>query len=229
MPEFDGVGTGDAGAGKRGIVRWPEGARSALVIAVAHSRRHPELDWWVAREGSGGNTEGNRLLIETVSKVSAWLEAAQGIQCFKLPYHIESGGVYMKDAAVLAGLGCIGKNNMLVSPRYGPRLRLRVMLMDAELPSAGAVDFDPCDACAAPCRTVCPQGAFAKQIYVATEYGLEALPARDGVYDRLRCNRQMVLDESASEGVTNPEALPTPTKRVKYCRRCELACPIGSS
>lgn len=60
---------------------------------------------------------------------------------FKLPYHIEHGGVYMKDAAVLAGLGRMGKHNMLITPRYGPRLRLRVMLTEADLPSMGMITF----------------------------------------------------------------------------------------
>jgi epoxyqueuosine reductase len=37
----------------------------------------------------------------------------------------------MKDAAALAGLGCIGKKRLLITPRYGSHQRLRVMLVDA--------------------------------------------------------------------------------------------------
>jgi epoxyqueuosine reductase len=227
MPEFYGVGTEDAGGSKRGIVTWPEGARSAVVLAVSHSEKNPHLDWWISSGGSAGNTEGNRLLIKTVAKVSAWLEEAHRIRCFKIPYHIEGGGVYMKDAAVLAGLGCIGKNNMLITPQYGPRLRLRVVLTDADLPSTGAINFDPCDTCTAPCRKVCPQDAFAEQIYLASDYGIDTLPGRDGGYSRLRCNRQMVKDESQREVVGAEEANGRPMKQVKYCRKCEMVCPIG--
>ncbi|GBC60807.1 epoxyqueuosine reductase [Desulfonema ishimotonii] len=223
MPEFNGVGTEDAEGRKCGVVKWPEGARSAIVIAVEHPSEKPEMDWWVT-DASVGNTAGNRLLMGTVSKLAAWLEKEQGIQCFKLPYHIERGGVYMKDAAVLAGLGCIGKNNILITPQYGPRLRLRVMLTDADLPSAGAIDFDPCEDCPVFCRMACPQDAFAEQVYVAEEYGQEELPGRSGVYNRLSCNQQMVINESDVEDVKTDKQ----GKQIKYCRECELACPVGS-
>jgi epoxyqueuosine reductase len=227
IPEFNGVGTADIENRKRGVVQWPKGARSVIVIGVEHPSAKPELDWWVTGD-SGGNTVGNRLLIKTVSKLTTWLEKEQGIQCFKLPYHIEHGGVYLKDGAVLAGLGCIGKNNMLLTPQYGPRLRLRAMLIDADLPSMGMIDFDPCDACHMPCRASCPQDAFAEQIYNIAEYGMDHLPGRSGVYSRIRCNQQMNLDESNFEevktGIKNSSE-----QLVKYCRECELVCPVGSN
>lgn len=115
MPEFNGVGTKTVENRNHGIVQWPAGAGSAIVIGVAHPPEKPELDWWVTVDAAG-NTAGNRLLMKTVSELETYLEKEQGIQCFRLPYHIEHGGVYMKDAAVLAGLGCIGKNNLLITP-----------------------------------------------------------------------------------------------------------------
>ena len=226
MPEFNGVGTKDVEGRKRGAVKWPEGAISAIVIAVEHPPEKPEMDWWITG-ASAGNTAGNRLLMGTVSDLAAWLEKEQGIQCFKLPYHIEHGGVYMKDAAVLAGLGCIGKNNLLVTPQYGPRVRLRVLLTDADLPSTGAADFNPCEGCHVPCRKACPQAAFAERIYFSKEYGQNELPGRSGVYNRLVCNLQMVIDESDSEEVKTDNR-ENPKKQIKYCRKCELACPVGS-
>jgi epoxyqueuosine reductase len=226
IPEFDGVGTEDARGQKRGIVKWPERARSAIVIALEHPIERPEMDWWLTTGAFAGNTAGNRLLMNIVSHIAAWLEKEHGIQCFKLPYHIEHGGVYMKDAAVLAGLGCIGKNNLLLTPQYGPRVRLRVMLTDADLPSAGAAVFDPCEDCPIPCRAVCPQNAFAEKIYSIEEYEQEDLPGRSGVYDRLSCNQQMLMDESNFVEVkTGNQA--NQKKIIKYCRECEMACPVG--
>jgi epoxyqueuosine reductase len=227
IPEFDGVGTEEAHARKRGIVKWPEGAKSAIILAVAHPHDKPEMDWWVTADGSAGNTAGNRLLIKTVTRLSAWLEKEPAIRCFPLPYHIETGGVYMKDAAVLAGLGCIGKNNMLLTPQYGPRVRLRVMLTDADLASAGAADFDPCEGCSAPCRTACPQDAFAEQIYFEKEYGMDKLPGRNGVYNRFRCNRQMVMNESDYSDIGMDDHPKKPKRQIRYCRECEMVCPIG--
>ena len=48
------------------------------------------------------------------------------------------------------------------------------------------------------------------------------LPARDGAYDRQRCNIRMEKDASKSEldgpGISTP---------IRYCRKCEFACPVG--
>jgi epoxyqueuosine reductase len=226
MPDFEGVGTHPSGRKKRGIVEWPDGAESAVVIAIAHPRSRPELDWWVDRTGKA-NTAGNRQLMDVVDKLADWLEQQTEMRCFRLPYNIEKGGIYLKDAAVLAGLGCIGMNNLVITPQVGPRHRIRVLLVDAVLPATGLMDFDPCSGCDMPCRKVCPQHSFNRTVYSQAAYGRETLPGRTGVYDRFRCNEQMMLD------VANVETVDTGkekgVKRVKYCRRCEMACPVGSS
>ena len=84
-------------------------------------------------------------------------------------YHVEKGGIFLKDAAVIAGLGCIGKNNILVTPDYGPRIRLRAMLPDEEISPTGSNDFDPCSGCDAPCRQACPQNAFDRFVLYCVE------------------------------------------------------------
>ena len=48
-----------------------------------------------------------------------------GINALSLPYQIEFGGTFLKDSAVLAGLGVIGKHNLLVTPEFGSDLRLQ--------------------------------------------------------------------------------------------------------
>jgi epoxyqueuosine reductase len=226
LPDFEGEAIKAIPGKKWGVVAWPEGARSAIVIAIAHPIDKPELDWWVTRT-SAGNTAGNRLLIQVVSRLTDWIEKENGLLGFKLPYHIHHGGCFMKDAAVLGGLGCIGKNNMLITPQYGARQRLRVMLTDADLPTTGGVAFDPCTDCPMPCRKACPEKAFAETIYTKDAYGIEDLPARSGVYSRTRCNQQMIVNNAAFE-VIDVEGQEKPFKRIKYCRRCELACPVGA-
>ena len=222
LPEYKGVGTRGEGK-KHGVVNWPAGYRSAIVIAVEHFMDNPELDWWAA-----GNTPGNRILMRIVSELAGWLENDRGIKSMKIPYHIERGGVYMKDAAVLAGLGCMGKNNMLITPQFGPRVRLRVMLVEADLPSDGASNFDPCIRCPMPCRSACPQNAFGEQVYFEEEYGLAQLPGRNGAYNRLACNRQMEEDVANAEEVQLNDHGEI-GKRIKYCRACEFSCPVRAS
>jgi len=207
-----------------GEVLWPPYARSAIVVAVEHPEDKPELDWW--QKGLKGGTPGNQMLITIISRLIEWLVRETGCEAQGLPYYIVQGGIFLKDAAVMAGLGCIGKNNMLVTPEYGPRVRLRAALLDINLPGTGPSDFDPCPQCNMPCRTVCPQKAFRKKIQIDNPLGVNELPARTGVYSRPLCKNQMELDrENAS--FTQDENQDRAEKAVKCCRLCETACPVG--
>jgi len=211
---------------------WPRNARSALVIALSHPRDQPELDWWDAVGGS----PGNRLLVRINRELGAWIEDTFGLKTRQLPYSVGEGGVYLKDAAVLAGLGCIGRNNLLVTPQLGPRVRLRAMLIQAELPPTGPIAFDPCAGCEEYCRKACPRNALENAVHSSVQTRMADLPGRDGRYSRARCMQQMDEDvENSGIDTTEMEAPPVDTEivstaeiRVKYCRECELACPIGS-
>lgn len=225
LPEFTGAGTLQIDDHKKEAeIFWPENAKSAVVIAVAHPASAPEMDWWV--KGLKGGTKGNAELISVFSKLADWLETEKKVPCIKLAYHIEHGGVFMKDAAVLGGLGCIGKNNLLVTPEFGPRIRLRVMLLEEDLPSTGILDFDPCTDCKAYCMKVCPQKAFDEKIYSKEGYGQNELPGRTGVYSRLTCNVQMGKNIAKGKVIEIDDTGKT-GREVKYCRRCEKACPVG--
>lgn len=221
-----GVGTKVVEGRKPGEVVWPEKAKSAVVIAVEHPKDAPDMDWWL--KGLKGGTKGNVKLISVFSKLADWLKQEKSIEVIKIPYHIEHGGVFMKDTAVLGGLGCIGKSNILVTPQFGSRIRLRVMLLDEDLPSTGIMGFDPCADCKAYCQKSCPQKAFDKKIYSEQEYGQTDLPGRTGVYSRFQCNLQMETDIAHGKEV-QIEGTDILGHEVRYCRRCEMACPVGKS
>lgn len=212
-------------------IDWPEKAKSALVIAVSHPQGQPELDWYDAR----GTTPGNRELIRIIRELSAWVEETFAIKTLKKPYQVEKGGIYLKDAAFLAGLGCVGKNNLFLALEHGPRVRLRCMLLEAELTPTGPIDFDPCQGCEELCRTACPQSAFEMRVHASDEIGMISLPGRDGHFSRARCMSQIDYDEDAS-GIAIDEVLSAgldgeekshQKDRIKYCRRCEFACWVG--
>lgn len=74
-------------------VSWPEDAVSAVVIGVEHSPDRPELDWW-----GGKGTPGNRILIRINRQLSQWVESRFGIRTYQLPYFVEKGGIFLKDA-----------------------------------------------------------------------------------------------------------------------------------
>ncbi|MEE4313763.1 MAG: hypothetical protein V2J11_04660 [Desulfofustis sp.] len=195
-----------------------ESGGSVLVIALAHPEDQPELDWW-----DGRGTAGNRQLIEILERTRQQLETDLDLRTRRLHYYVEKGGVFLKDAAVLAGLGCIGKNNLLVTPDYGPRVRLRALFLEQGLRPTGPLAFDPCATCPAPCRTVCPEHALSGDKAAFADMACPAdLPARDGAYSRASCTKRMLRDDAAGGPADNGEVIP-----VKYCRHCEFACPVG--
>ncbi len=72
----------------------------------------------------------------------------------------QSSHVSHKKVAVLAGLGWLGRNNLLVSPRYGARIRLVTVLTDLPLEVDEPLQED-CASCR-DCLSVCPAGAIAE-------------------------------------------------------------------
>lgn len=223
MGDNTGVGSRKTADGiKPGEVRWPVAAKSAVVIAVEHSEAEPELDWWYGKK----SPPGNRILMRINNTLAEWVAETFQIATHKLPYHIEQGGIFLKDAAVMAGLGCIGKSNILVTPEFGPRVRLRAMLLETEIAPTGPIDFDPCENCDQFCRQACPQRAFDQLVFSSAEIGFEQLPGRNGSFSRPTCNIQMKKDIDAADEDTDPQSGEM-EKIIKYCRRCELACPVG--
>jgi epoxyqueuosine reductase len=185
--------------------RWPCPIQriSLLVLALEHPESEPELDWWDAE----GGTEGNCRLIALSERMQHWLSKTFSRAARPLPYHPWKGGVLLKDAAVLAGLGCIGDNNLLITPQYGTHVRLRALLIDLETAPVQRPEYNPCAGCPHPCWKACPQQAFAS-----------------GTYQKAPCARQMELDEANAAARTQADDAPA---LVSYCRACELACPAG--
>jgi epoxyqueuosine reductase len=226
-------------------VEWPADAVSAVVIGVEHPADRPELDWY-----DGKGTPGNRILIGIVKELSEWLEETHSVKSYRPPYFIESTGIFLKDSAVMAGLGRVGKNNLVITPEYGPRIRWRALLLARSAEATGPVDYAPCDGCPQPCRTACPVKAFDHTAYSSSELGQALLPGINGTYDRVTCNTKMSRDveEAARTLAASDEegdalastmnafeeavmAVPQGDGElhygVKYCRMCELSCPVG--
>jgi len=67
-----------------------------------------------------------------------------------------------KHAAQATGLGRIGWNSLLITPGFGPRVRLSCCLTEAELePTAAVNETFECDSCRI-CLGNCPAGALAE-------------------------------------------------------------------
>jgi epoxyqueuosine reductase len=185
---------------------WPPDAQTVIVLGLHHPDDNPHLDWW-----GRGNTAGNRRLIEISLMLKQWFGEEYRIVAHPLPYSVEQGGLFLKDAAVAAGLGIIGRNNLLIHPQWGTRIRLRAILINAEPANSAPLEaFAPCETCPQPCHAACPQQAFST-----------------GVYSRSECTIQMTADERHKEPGKDTDEQGKPFPVVKYCRACEFACPVG--
>jgi epoxyqueuosine reductase QueG len=72
-----------------------------------------------------------------------------------------------KLAANLAGLGWVGKNCLLVTPAYGPRLRFATVLTDAPLLTGGPIK-NRCGNCTM-CADICPSKALHGRAFASDE------------------------------------------------------------
>ncbi len=190
-------------------VKWRPEHKSVLVWALSHPASEPTLDWWSMKVK--GFTPGNGQLRIQSRKLRIWLEEEFGIKAYSLPYQIEYGGAFLKDSAHLAGLGVIGKNNLLVTPEFGTRVRLRGMFIEAELEPTTLSGFDPCNGCDMPCHKACPRDAF-----------------RSGSFGRPYCkeeNDERYANEKMLDG--SIMGIEESSMVMKPCRFCELACPVA--
>jgi epoxyqueuosine reductase len=64
-----------------------------------------------------------------------------------------------KHAAELAGVGTIGRNSLLITPEFGPRVRLACLLTEAPVEESPRIKGDLCTQCGA-CIRVCPAQAI---------------------------------------------------------------------
>ena len=190
-------------------VEWSDEHKSVLIWVLEHPISEPALDWWSMKVP--GFTPGNRVMRRQSKQLRTWMGEELGIKALSLPYQIEFGGAFLKDSAVLAGLGVFGLHNLLVTPEYGSRVRLRGIFIETELEPTGPLDFDPCSECDRPCHEACPMDAFRTGSFERALCKIEN-DKRDAAWEMLPGEIMGIEEESA---VTKP------------CRFCELACPIA--
>ncbi|MGC8602331.1 MAG: 4Fe-4S double cluster binding domain-containing protein [Desulfomonilaceae bacterium] len=114
-----------------------------------------------------------------------------------------------KAVAVAAGIGWQGKSLLVVSPDFGPRIRLVTILTDASL-KADHVEKNRCGSCSL-CTDACPVGAI-KNVNTKSHYS-----SRDEAIHFDRCLAR-VLENSGRPFIESP-----------ICGVCIRACPWGKT
>jgi len=172
---------------------------SFLIIGLYHSPEIPEMDFREKGKGTPGDQEMEGIL----TRIFTWLTLVHGKKAKVIPYQIYDGGIYLKDAAVLAGMGVVGRNNLVLVPGYGPLIRFRALWTDLEPgnPDNRKIPL-PCSICGKLCMKNCPMNAFP-----------------NGSYSRTLCLKRMDLDKAESDEKKMPAV---------HCRMCELTCPAAT-
>ncbi len=178
--------------------RPPEGTRTVIVLAIW--MEDPILDLWVHSPSWEAQGKPNRAfedeILRGVSLRVALLLEREGYSAEPASYE---PGLFLKEAAALAGLGPIGKNNLLLTEKYGPRVRLRAVNTNASLqPDPTIKNSDQCDDCSM-CVEACPANALDK-----------------GRYNKEAC---LAYCESHLEQISHHSAL--------WCMKCSTVCPMG--
>ena len=139
---------------RRDSTRPVEGAVSALVVGVNYGGREP--DGPVARYARGADYHD--VLVPMLRGVQDWVSAELGVAVPGKAY-TDTGPILERDLGRRAGLGWMGKNTMLISPRHGSFFFLGVLLLGVELEVDEPLGSDHCGSCTR-CLKACPTEAF---------------------------------------------------------------------
>lgn len=156
----------------------------------------------------------NSVLDDISAAIARWI-AGKGFKAlairasFKVDEDRQRGQVSHKAVARMAGIGWQGKSLLIVSPVFGPRIRLTTVLTDMLL-SVDQPLRNGCGICAA-CSEACPAAAIRN---VPTESHYES---REEAIDLMRC-LGMLTEFRALPGIG-----------YTFCGICIRACPYGKA
>ncbi len=155
----------------------------------------------------GFNWVENQFMSRTVYHLACYLEDL-GATAVPLLARQNAEQKFVPDyqqLAVAAGLGAIGKGGFLLTPQYGHRQRLALILTDLELAGDDPIALDFCDNCRA-CAEGCPLGAM-------VDKGGE-------VFER----NQDICSKCKNGAILNPEGS---DKVDRYAAACGRACMVA--
>jgi epoxyqueuosine reductase len=145
----------------------------------------------------------HKLIRKRLATLAKWIDEA--VRGYDYRAFVDSAPVLERALAQRAGLGWIGKNNMLIHPKAGSFFFLGEIFTSAPLPVDAPFETDHCGSCSA-CLDLCPTDAFV---------GPHQLDAR-------RCISYLTIE---LKGSIPEELRPLMGNRVFGCDDCQLVCP----
>lgn len=116
------------------------------------------------------------------------------------------GLLSMKHAAVLAGIGVLGKNTMLINKDYGNRLTIGCILTDLSLESDEPAP-DLCLEHCSLCIKSCPQGAIENGSVIQKKCRLNTYGKTKRGFDTVECNRCRTVCPMRLGGISKKQQL----------------------
>lgn len=184
--------------------------QSALVFAVPYEEQLT-LDNYTEQDFENSILNARRKLEEIIGKLEEVLteEAVKyDVPSVAQQNEEELEAVFsFKYAAVNAGLGWIGKNDVLITEQYGPRVRLSAVLIDAIFAYGSKITESRCPEDCTKCVDICPHKAL-----TGRKWNIDRL--RSDLIDYHLCNRKR-------------SAYIEKYGRKNACGLCMVVCPFG--
>ena len=115
------------------------------------------LDAWNINPDNGKNYQFADTILEKLCNLTKDFVKELGYETEIISY---TPGLFLKDSAALAGIGPIGKNNLLITENFGSQVRLRALVTTAPLICGKPIlESKYCKKCEL-CVKSCPADAF---------------------------------------------------------------------
>ena len=184
--------------------------KSALVIAIPYGEQLTVQDYTEERFEKGIQ-EAKGLVDEILWKLEELFHELKVL--YYIPPMAQNNEEELaapfsyKYAAVNAGLGWIGKNDVVVTEKYGPRIRLSAVLIDHEFTYGQKIVESKCPATCKKCVDICPYNALHNVMW-----NIDTM--RNDIIDYRLCNqkRSLYIEKHG---------------RKNACGLCMVACPYG--
>jgi len=190
---------------------YKDSYRSALVFAVPYGEQLTPDDYTEEKFEQGIQTSKSRL--ETVAAGIERILQDQQVKYWIPPVAQENETELralfsFKTAAARAGIGWFGKNDVIITERCGPRVRLSAILIDETFAYGQPITVGRCPEDCTKCFDICPCKALKNQ-----QWSIDK--DRSDIIDYQKCNRMR-------------SAFIKKLGRKNACGLCMAACPFGT-